>query len=97
MINCTDRFKDWPQQLRQSPFDLVCNGFFYEGVADRVIYFMCVVILKSWEFEDVIVHEHKKWSKDCAYLKLTIPRQSNGYIPTTITNLLQRTNRRGSA
>ena len=77
MINCTDRlnsFVDWPQQLHQTPIKLACNRFFYQRIGDRVTCFMCGVVLSSWDYEDDVIHEHKKWSKDCVYLKLTLPQ-----------------------
>ena len=72
---CKDRlntFKTWPKQLRQRPLELAQNGFFYGGVSDQVICFCCGVILQSWNVNDVVEHEHKKWSPSCMYLRMTL-------------------------
>ena len=77
MVKCEDRiqtFKDWPQQVRQTPHELASNGFFYSGQSDKVTCFMCGVHLSSWTISDFVDIEHKRWSKDCVYLLMTLPK-----------------------
>ena len=74
-MSCNDRektFKNWPKQLRQQPHELAKNGFVYRGVADQVICFCCAVGLQSWNVNDVIELEHRKWSPRCTYLRMTL-------------------------
>lgn len=74
-ISCSDRvksFKNWPKQMRQQPNELAKNGFFYGGVTDQVICFCCGVGMQSWNVNDVIEHEHRKWTPRCEYLRMTL-------------------------
>lgn len=76
MISCEDRLKtfiDWPHQLQQTPYSLACNGFYYSKQGDKVTCFYCGVSLKHWNSSDIIDIEHRKWSKDCYYIYMTLP------------------------
>lgn len=62
-------FENWPQQMRQSSQELSDAGFFYTGIADKVICFSCGIELDDWNYFDVPLEAHKQHSYDCKYLK----------------------------
>ena len=64
-------FKDWPKQLIPDKFSLAKAGFYYTGEHDKVQCFACSVELTRWERTDDPWLEHKKWSSQCVYLKIT--------------------------
>jgi baculoviral IAP repeat-containing protein 7/8 len=62
-------FETWPLSLKQKPEDLVEAGFYYTGMADRVICFCCGLGLGRWEENDIPWVEHAKHDQECEYLK----------------------------
>ena len=64
-------FKDWPKQLIPDKFSLAKAGFYYTGEHDKVQCFACSVKITRWERTDDPWLEHKKWSSQCVYLKIT--------------------------
>jgi baculoviral IAP repeat-containing protein 7/8 len=69
-------FDTWPTSLKQKPQDLVEAGFYYTGMADRVICFCCGLGLGQWEVDDVVWQEHAKHKPDCEFLKLNLDEKS---------------------
>jgi hypothetical protein len=72
-------FETWPPQMFQDKVTLAQNGFFYTGQCDRVICAFCGVKVERWTTMDIVIKEHKKWSPDCIYLKLTGCQDTNKY------------------
>ncbi|XP_067652461.1 baculoviral IAP repeat-containing protein 7-B-like [Haliotis asinina] len=66
-------FQDWPEQLVQKGSQLARRGFFYSGVADKVVCAWCGLRLWKWSAEDDIDFEHNRFSPSCAFLKITCP------------------------
>jgi baculoviral IAP repeat-containing protein 7/8 len=64
-------FETWPTSMKQTPFDLVQCGFFYTGMADRVICFCCGLGLGNWEETDTPLAEHVNNNTNCEYLRST--------------------------
>ena len=64
-------FETWPQQMQQDKNTLAHAGFIYTKEGDIVECFACGVRISQWKTSDVPAVEHKKWSPDCIYLKLT--------------------------
>lgn len=64
-------YKAWPRQMKQNKHDLAKAGFFYTKEGDTVECFVCGVSVSQWKATDFSVFEHRKWSPNCAYLKLT--------------------------
>lgn len=75
-------FETWPQQMNQDKYTLAQAGFIYKKEGDIVECFACGVKLSQWKSSDNPLTEHKKWSPECVYLKLTGARdrrtQSSG-------------------
>jgi len=69
-IDREQTFVNWPQQIIQSPSELIQNGFFYTDIGDRVTCFYCDVTLKQWEKTDCIETEHLKWEPNCLFAKM---------------------------
>jgi baculoviral IAP repeat-containing protein 7/8 len=65
-------FEMWPLSLKQKPVELVEAGFFYTGMADRVICFCCGVGLGKWEETDSPWLEHVKHGQACEFLQLNL-------------------------
>ncbi|XP_021358000.1 uncharacterized protein LOC110453396 [Mizuhopecten yessoensis] len=68
MTSCTDRlvtFFQWGYQLRQSSYQLACDGFFHEGVGDNVTCCKCGKTLKYWE--------HKNFPVECIDHQYALP------------------------
>lgn len=63
-------FLTWPQQITPSKEDLTFAGFYYTGQSDLVKCFMCGVELCQFNCTDTAMEEHRKWSRDCIYLKM---------------------------
>ena len=64
-------FETWPQQMQQDKNTLAHAGFIYTKEGDIVECFACGVRVSQWKTSDIPAVEHKKWSPDCIYLKLT--------------------------
>lgn len=63
-------FKNWPRfHGGPRPADLALAGFYYVGAGDQARCFYCHVLVKNWEKYDSAIEEHKKWSRDCLYLR----------------------------
>ncbi|CAB3387125.1 Hypothetical predicted protein [Cloeon dipterum] len=70
--NRIDSFKDaWPKSLSQMPEELARAGFFYHGVGDRVICFLCNLGLKDWDTKDDPIDQHCKWNSNCKYWQMS--------------------------
>lgn len=63
-------FQDFPVQLNQKPIDLAAAGFFYFGKADACFCFFCGKGIRKWEFYDIPLLEHRKWSPGCVFLNM---------------------------
>lgn len=78
-------FEMWPQQMHQDKYTLAQAGFIYLKEGDSVECFACGVKMSQWKTSDVPITEHKKWSPECIYLKLTgstdINSKSSEYRP----------------
>ena len=74
-------FETWSKQILPNKFDLAKAGFYYIGNGDEVICFACsekvFAKVNSWEKTDVPFDEHKKWSPNCMFLKMTGYEKSN--------------------
>lgn len=60
MASCADRlltFTRWDCVLRQTPYQLACDGFFHEGIKDYVTCYKCGKTLEYWK--------HKNFSIEC--------------------------------
>ena len=57
-----DTFNDWPKRIVPDKYSLAKAGFLYTGQYDKIKCFACHV--DPWS-------EHKRWSDQCWYLKLT--------------------------
>jgi baculoviral IAP repeat-containing protein 7/8 len=62
----------WPLSLKQRPQELADAGFFYTGMADRVICFCCGLGLCKWEEEDQPWEEHVKHKPDCEFVRMNL-------------------------
>lgn len=70
-------FESWPQQMNQDKYTLAQAGFIYKKEGDIVECFACGVKLSQWKHSDNPLTEHKKWSPECVYLKLTGSRDTS--------------------
>lgn len=70
-------FETWPQQMHQDKYTLTQAGFIYTKEGDIVECFACGVRVSQWKTSDIPVTEHKKWSPECIYLKLTGSTDTN--------------------
>lgn len=66
-----ETFKDWPKQIVPDKLTLAKAGFIYTGQNDKVECFACHIRLAGWETTDDPWYEHRRWSEQCWYLKLT--------------------------
>ena len=64
-------FEHWPKQLSPDKYALAQAGFYYTGEGDKVTCFACDMSVRQWERTDEPWTEHKKWSTNCVYLKMT--------------------------
>ena len=70
-------FDTYPPQMVPDKYELAKSGFYYTGLADKVICFRCDIKLKDWEKNDNAMNEHEKWSPNCEYLKMVgVPKRS---------------------
>ena len=51
-----------------TPSELARDGFYYLGTGDRVKCIFCNLVLKNWEFGDIVTEEHKKFNASCPFL-----------------------------
>lgn len=79
-------FHDWPTQLKQKPVQLTVAGFFYSGLADRVICFSCGGCLRQWEEHDDVWVEHAYFYNECKYLQL---QKGYGFYQSTLERKLK--------
>ena len=77
-------YGDWPSSIRQKPEQLAEAGFYYSGVGDRVVCFVCNVTLKDWVPDDDPWEQHALWKPDCAYVKLV---KGSSYIEKVMNTL----------
>lgn len=63
-----ETFKNWPQQLNQSPEELAEAGFIYKNISDSVKCISCKAKLSEWQPEDNPWEEHAKINSSCEYL-----------------------------
>lgn len=63
-------FQNWPRQFSSNKFPLAKAGLYYTGESDIVKCFACGVRLHQWLTNDTALAEHKKWSRDCIFLKM---------------------------
>ena len=61
----------WPKQLKQKSHELCASGFYYTGCADEVRCFYCGIGVHSWEPDDFVPYEHRRWSPNCKFLEMT--------------------------
>ncbi|WAR26052.1 IAP3-like protein [Mya arenaria] len=69
-------YQTWPQQMNQDKYALAKSGFIYSKEGDIVECFACGVKVSQWAVNDIPDLEHKKWSPECAYIKLTCSRDT---------------------
>ena len=68
MSSCVDRLLTlyhWNCNLRQTPYQLACEGFFHEGDGDYLTCYKCGNTLKYWQ--------HKNFSVDCSDRHCVLP------------------------
>ena len=70
-------FETWPKYLRPTKEEMASAGFVYTGQSDRVVCFACKREMKDWSPDDIPLHEHYKWSKECEYLRIV-------YVPSVL-------------
>ncbi|XP_011876980.1 PREDICTED: E3 ubiquitin-protein ligase XIAP-like [Vollenhovia emeryi] len=63
-------FRDWPEDLIQTPEMLAEAGFYYGGYADQVRCFHCDGGLRNWQPTDDVWMEHAKWFANCGFMNL---------------------------
>ncbi|XP_055686741.1 baculoviral IAP repeat-containing protein 3-like [Lutzomyia longipalpis] len=68
-ISRVETFKNWPQQLSQTPEELADAGFVYKNISDVVKCISCKLRLSGWQPEDDPLEEHVKCNSSCEYLK----------------------------
>ena len=73
-------FETWPQQMCQDKYALAKAGFIYTKEGDIVECFACGVRVSQWKTIGIPDTEHKKWSPQCIYLKLTGCQETNTKI-----------------
>lgn len=56
--------------MRPDKYALAAAGLFYKNEGDVCECFSCGVRLSQWDLSDDALAEHKKWSKDCRFLKM---------------------------
>ena len=63
--NRLETFKRWSRHIKVSPQDLAKAGFFFTGLADRVMCVFCKGALRNWDEGDVPIFEHRKHFPKC--------------------------------
>jgi len=71
-------FSSWPPGLSQRPEEMAQAGFYYVGRSDQVKCFYCNGGLQSWQPDDDVVAEHRKWFPTCVFLQLQHEPPGNG-------------------
>lgn len=74
-------YREWPSGIKQKPEQLAAAGFYYAGIGDRVMCFVCNIILKDWVQDDDPWEQHALWKPDCSYVKLV---KGDSYIANVI-------------
>ena len=64
----SDRF--WPISYYQNESIMAKAGFFYSGLGDLVKCAYCGVCLHQWQPDDDPISEHKKFNKNCKFVRL---------------------------
>ena len=67
----------WPVSLTQDNYKMADAGFFYSGFGDIVICAFCGLCLNKWQPNDDPIIEHRKFNKDCKFVRLFLDKNSN--------------------
>lgn len=51
-------------------YDLSSAGFYKVNDRDKVKCFKCGIVIYQWEYEDVPIEEHRKYSPECEFLRM---------------------------
>ena len=77
--NYADRiatFATWPKSMPTTAHELAHAGFVYTGYGDKVHCPWCNLRLFDFTVQDIALEEHCRYTKECPYLRMTVPDQS---------------------
>ena len=68
-------FQFWPCSEKILPQQLAKAGLYYTGQTDKCRCVWCEQNLFQWDYFDEPLTEHRRYSKNCAFLKMILPSE----------------------